>query len=133
LPPNGLAEGHVKTTANVARSVLIVEDDTLVRTALDHLLGRLGYHTVAVGSVAEGLAVLDGQACAILDLNLPDGLGTVILERIREEERPIRVAIATGTSDLNLLSEAERHRPDLVLRKPVDLNALLEWLRNVAG
>jgi len=123
----------VKTIPNVARSVLIVEDDTLVRTALDHLLGRLGYQTVAVGSVAEGLAVLDGQACAILDLNLPDGLGTIILERIREEERPIRVAIATGTSDLGLLSDAERHRPDLVLRKPVDLNALLEWLRNAAG
>jgi DNA-binding NarL/FixJ family response regulator len=79
------------------------------------------------------LAALDGQTCAILDLNLPDGLGTVILERIREEERPIRVAIATGTTDLDLLSEAERHGPDLVLRKPVDLNALLEWLRNVAG
>ena len=123
----------MKTIPNVARSVLIVEDDTLVRTALDHLLGRLGYQTVAVGSVAEGLAVLDGQACAILDLNLPDGLGTVILERIREEQRPIRVAVATGTSDLGLLSDAERHRPDLVLRKPVDLNALLEWLRNVAG
>ena len=123
----------MKTIPNVARSVLIVEDDTLVRTALDHLLGRLGYQTVAVGSVAEGLAVLDGQACAILDLNLPDGLGTIILERLREEQRPIRVAIATGTSDLGLLSDAERHRPDLVLRKPVDLNALLEWLRNAAG
>lgn len=123
----------MKTTPNVARGVLIVEDDPLIRAALEHLLGRFGYHTVAVGSVAEGLAVLDGQACAILDLNLPDGLGTVILERIREEERPIRVAIATGTSDLGLLSEVERHRPDLVLRKPVDLNALLEWLRNVAG
>jgi len=123
----------VKTIPKVARRVLIVEDDTLVRTALAHLLGRLGYHTVAVGSVAAGLEALDGQTYAILDLKLPDGLGTIILERIREEQRPIRVAIATGTSDLGLLSDAERHRPDLVLRKPVDLNALLEWLRNVAG
>ena len=110
------------------RSVLIVEDDSLVSAALVRLLTRRGHHVVAVGTVAGGLIELDGQGFAILDLNLPDGLGTTILERIRADGRPIRVAVATGTSDAALLSAAGRYTPDLVLRKPYDVNVLLEWL-----
>jgi CheY-like chemotaxis protein len=110
------------------QKILIVEDDCMVSAALRTILTRLGHPVVAVGSVAEGLAALDGQAFAILDLNLPDGLGTVILERIQAEGRPIRVAVATGTTDADLLSDAARHRPELLLRKPYDLNVLIEWL-----
>ena len=78
--------------------------------------------------MADGLAALDGQGFAILDLNLPDGLGTVILERIRSDRRPIQVAVATGTGDGVLLSDAASYRPDLLLRKPYDVNVLIEWL-----
>ena len=109
-------------------SILVVEDDVLVRSALVRLLTRRGHDTVAVGTVADGIAKLNGQACAIVDLNLPDGVGTTVLERIRTEGRPIRVAVATGTNDAALLSDAARHRPDLLLRKPYDVNVLLEWL-----
>ena len=110
------------------RSVLIVEDDPLMSAALVRLLTHRGHDVVAVGTVAGGLIELDGQGFAILDLNLPDGLGTTVLERIRAEGRPIRVAVATGTSDAALLSAAGTYTPDLVLRKPYDVNVLFEWL-----
>lgn len=116
--------GKLKTQ----RGVLIVEDDQVNRDALVHLLTHLGYQTVAVSTVAEGLACLNGQVCAILDLNLPDGLGTIILERIRANTHPMRVALATGTTDENLLNDALKYRPDLLLRKPFDVNLLLDWL-----
>jgi len=102
----------------------------MARDALVHLLSRLGYHTVAACTVAEGLARLDGHACAILDLNLPDGHGTTILQRIRAENRPMKVAVATGTSSGELLDEAKKHKPDLLLRKPIDVNVLLAWLES---
>jgi two-component system response regulator TctD len=108
--------------------VLIVEDNQTARDALVQLLKQLGYHTDAAGTVAEGLAQLNGQQCAILDVNLPDGLGTAILKRIRTESRPIRVAVATGTTDDELMAEVRSHKPDLLLRKPFDVNALLDWL-----
>jgi two-component system response regulator TctD len=110
------------------RSILIVEDDSLLSSALVRVLNRRGHPTVAVGTVADGLAELDGQGFAILDLNLPDGLGTAILERIRADKRPIRVAVATGTSDVALLSEATKLRPDLMLAKPYNMNVLIQWL-----
>src|SRR5579871_2581857 len=100
----------------------------MARSALVHILTHLGYHAVAAGTVAEGLAQLNGQQCAILDLNLPDGVSTVILKKIRAENRPIRVAIASGTTDESLWSEAKKHNPDLLLRKPFDMNVILAWL-----
>jgi CheY-like chemotaxis protein len=115
------------------RAVLVVEDDTLLRCALVSVLHRFGYDAAAASTVAEGLAQLDGQACAIIDLNLPDGVGTTILERIRAEQRPIRVAVATGTTDDDLLTEALSHRPDVILRKPFDVAALLKWLDDSAA
>ena len=109
-------------------SVLIVEDDSLISAALVYLLTRRGHHTVAVGTVADGLAALDGQGFAILDLNLPDGLGTTVLAQIRADGRPIRVAVATGTTDAVLLADAEELHPDLLLQKPYDVNALIKWI-----
>jgi len=97
------------------------------------ILGQLGYHTVPVASVAEGVERLDGQDFAILDLNLPDGLGTLVLGRIRNEKRAIRVAVTTGTSDAALLAEARRLGPELILRKPIDISALLKWIEGAKG
>jgi len=100
----------------------------MARNALVHVLGHLGYHTISAGTVAEGLAQLNGQQFAILDLNLPDGSSIEILERIRVEKHTMRVAIATGTTDDQLLSKAKTYRPDLLLRKPFNVNMLLAWL-----
>jgi DNA-binding response OmpR family regulator len=116
------------TQLKSACSVLIVEDDQIIRNALVLLLSRLGYQVTAAETVAGGLAQLDGQHCAILDLNLPDGLGTAILDRIRAEKRTMRVAIASGTPDDDLWSEARKGGADLLLRKPFDVNLLLAWL-----
>ena len=73
--------------------------------ALVHVLEQLGHRVDSVATVAEGVERLDGQHCAVLDLNLPDGLGTSILRRIRTERRPIRVAVVTGTTDQAIVDE----------------------------
>jgi CheY-like chemotaxis protein len=114
-----------------ACSILIVEDDQHVRSALVQFLGHVGHQVVAAETVAEGLAKLDGQACAILDLNLADGVGTTILERIRSDKPAMKVAIASGSGDEALLEDAKRLRPDLLLRKPYNVNELLDWLDSV--
>lgn len=127
--PAASPEGILKSNRVVhKRSVLIVEDDRLAREVLTRLLERLGYQTSPVGTVAEGVHRLDGQDCAVLDLNLPDGLGTHILERIRDEQRPMRVAVCTGTTDDGLVARALECGAEIVLRKPINVTALLEWL-----
>lgn len=110
------------------KSILVVEDDPVTRTALVHVLELLGYEVVPVATVAESIERLDGQHCAVLDLNLPDGLGTTILRRIRTENRPIRVAVVSATTDRAMLDEARDLRAELILRKPINVNELIEWV-----
>jgi two-component system, NtrC family, response regulator AtoC len=64
--------------------VLILEDDDLLRQVTAERLEREGYSVVAAASVAEARALLDKQTpdLAILDIQLPDGLGTDLLEEL---------------------------------------------------
>src|SRR5690348_11009855 len=107
-PPSRASPEDILQSNGIARkcSVLIVEDDSW-RQVLTRLLERLGgYQTSPAGTVAEGLVKLDGQAIAVLDMNLPDGLGTQILEPIRSERQTMLVAVCTGTTDETLVAQA---------------------------
>lgn len=115
------------------RSVLIVEDDQLTREALSKILSMLGYETCPVGTIAEGVEKLDGQDCAIVDLNLPDGLGTYILRRITSEKRTMRVAVVTAATDEALVTRAQAYGAEIILRKPLELSELLRWLEDAPG
>jgi CheY-like chemotaxis protein len=98
---------------SVGQIYLYVDDDRVTREALTKLLAMFGYDTCPVGTVAEGVAKLDGQHCAIVDLNLPDGVGTYILQRINEEKRTMRVAVCTGTTDESLVTKAQAFRAEV--------------------
>jgi len=131
-PSRCLTEGILQSSGDTPKcSVLIVEDDRVTREALTKLLQMFGYATCPVATVAEGVAKLDGQACAIVDLNLPDGVGTYILQRIKSEKRPMRVAVCTGTTDESLVTKARAFGAEVIFRKPLDVNALFDWLNNV--
>jgi len=109
--------------------ILVVEDDRGVRDGLSRLL-RSGGHTVTLAaSVAQGLAALDGQAVALVDLMLPDGLGTTVLQEIRRRGRPARVAILTAVPWERFVGVALAGcPPDRVFPKPFDPEALLAWV-----
>jgi DNA-binding NarL/FixJ family response regulator len=68
--------------------VLIVEDHALFRESLALLLKwRTGLDNVQSGSIAEARRILDDEkvepVCALVDLDLPDGDGIELLERLR--------------------------------------------------
>jgi two-component system response regulator QseB len=116
---------------NSVRRILLVEDERVSRDALHRLLELSGYEVSSVGTVADALAWLDRHPCdcVIIDLMLPDGAGTAILERLRSGGRPVRAAVATGTDDPVLLAEARRLRPDGFFEKPISLSKLTAWLK----
>ena len=68
--------------------VLIVEDHALFREGLALLLKwRTGLDNVQSGSIAETRRILgdakEEPVCAVVDLDLPDGDGVELLERLR--------------------------------------------------
>ena len=88
--------------------VLVVEDEEGARKPIEDVLRLMGFNVRTAGTLAGALEQLDGQECLLLDIHLPDGMGTTVLRKIRSEERPIRVAVLTGTSQPHIDRELER-------------------------
>jgi CheY-like chemotaxis protein/CHASE3 domain sensor protein len=70
------------------RRVLVVEDDEVQREAVGKLLTSHDVETVAAGTAAECLKLLEQQTfdCMVLDLSLPDASGYSILETLSRED-----------------------------------------------
>jgi DNA-binding response OmpR family regulator len=121
-------------SSSKAERVLIVEDDPGGREPLAVFLRRRGYNVEVAPTVAAGVAKLTPSVThLILDLRLPDGPGIQLLERVREQNLPAKVAVVTGASSDELLANAVMMRPDAFLRKPVDFGDLLGWLEGGAA
>ncbi|WP_052389857.1 hybrid sensor histidine kinase/response regulator [Belnapia moabensis] len=95
-PPFAAAE----TEAGLGETVLLVEDDALVRMALAETLRDLRYHVVEATDADAALALLEGDVPADLiltDLSMPgsmDGLEFASTARVRFPELP--VILTTG-------------------------------------
>ena len=85
--------------------ILVVEDDAPLRAMLEEELTADGYEVLAVGTVGEGLfhAEEDPFDLLILDLNLPDGDGIEIAERLAgRDDLPILMLTARADLDSRL-------------------------------
>ena len=111
------------------RLVLIVEDDPSFRAGLVALVGMHGHATVQAGTIADALDRLAAKPThVLLDMNLPDGVGTTVLRRVRDEHLPVKVAVLSGSGDEALMAEARGLRPDAMFKKPPDYDALMSWV-----
>jgi CheY-like chemotaxis protein len=109
--------------------VLVVDDDELLRTGIARLIEMRGHTALAAATVREGMEQLAaGPSIIVLDLNLPDGHGTLILNHVRNNALAIRVAVLSGSADAALNAQAKALGPDVVFRKPPNWDRLLEWI-----
>ena len=103
-------------------SVLIVEDETLLRMMITEMLEELGHRVAAEAARLEQAMPLAQSAdfdLAVLDVNIAGQLITPVAELIAARRRPIIFATGYGVSGL---PEAFRDRP--ALRKPFMIDGL---------
>ena len=76
-----------------ARTILVAEDDTNCRRALQHYLSRFGYHVIEAASVTSSLeaAFSDPADLVILDLDQSDGTSEVLTKIRRRSSVPVIV------------------------------------------
>jgi DNA-binding response OmpR family regulator len=97
--------------------------------ALRAIFTRRGWDVRIAPTIAEARIILPLRPrYLILDLMLPDGDGAGILQQIRTQGLPIRVAVTTGSSDHHRLKAVTDLRPDVILTKPISLPELLQGL-----
>lgn len=115
--------------------VLIVEDDPNTRRVLVLLLQLRGYDVLQTAEPRKGIDWVGGKEVdlVISDLQLPRMTGIDMAEAIaRRDSAPPMVAITSGASGLVSKAEASGHF-ETVLRKPVDVNELLDLADRLTG
>jgi DNA-binding response OmpR family regulator len=116
------ANGHQPT-------VLLVEDDELVRDAMTRILVREGYLvlTAACGHDAIGLlkTPLSPIDVVLLDVHLPDVNGIDLCARLREMHPKLPVVVCTGEADPDEAAELFRLGVHRYFCKPIGVEELL--------
>ncbi|GJM22078.1 MAG: sigma-54-dependent Fis family transcriptional regulator [Planctomycetota bacterium] len=112
--------------------VLIVEDDTSSREALEAWFWSHGLSCRSAANITEGRAFIEERSpdLAVLDLELPDGSGLDLLRELNVS-RNTEVVMASGRGTLDAAIEALRLGARDFLTKPVDLPRLESILRSV--
>jgi DNA-binding response OmpR family regulator len=107
--------------------ILIVEDEQKLAKIVFRSLQGEGFAVDIAGTVADGfhLATSGHYDLIILDLLLPDGLGTDLLKRLRGLRNQVPVLILTARGDLDAKVENFEAGADDYLSKPFALPELM--------
>jgi DNA-binding NtrC family response regulator len=116
--------------------ILIVEDEEGLRRGMARHLKRHGHSVVEAGSCAEARARLEDTpdlSAVVADLILPDDLGFVVIDELRQRGSRLPVIVMTGDAVLENAVSALRRGADDFLTKPFSLEALDAALDRVHG
>ncbi len=118
-----------------SETILLVDDEEMIREVGRQLLGRLGYQVLVAAGGKEALAVFTADPSridlVILDMIMPDMGGKEVFEKLREERADIRVLLSSGYSLDGEASQILRQGCDGFLQKPFDLKQLSAKIREV--
>ncbi len=114
----------------MAKRILIVDDDEMVRIALVELLKPAGYEIDAVGSAKEALVKIESSRydLLMLDIIMPEMDGITLCKKVRErsdyDEVPV-VFLTAKNSDKDRALGIEVGA-NLFLSKPISPEKLLD-------
>jgi FixJ family two-component response regulator len=111
--------------------IVVVEDEEMVRAALERLLKTSGY-TVAAFPSAEGFlssGALREVRCLIVDIRMPGMSGLDLQSRLKDEGYPIPIIFITAHGDEETRIRAMKAGAVAFLAKPFERTVLLEHVR----
>ena len=110
--------------------ILLVEDDTALRGALEELLSREGYEVIKASNVRSAVEAMNPEIdLAMLDVGLPDGDGVSLCRKWRSEglEMPI-LFLTAKDEELDVVRGLDAGGNDYVT-KPFRMQELLSRIR----
>ncbi|PJZ28487.1 hybrid sensor histidine kinase/response regulator [Leptospira kmetyi] len=124
---------NVKTPTR--STILLVEDEQMIREPLTHYLSRIGYDVVAAedGEIALDLFEKhkDRIQIVICDLNLPKRNGLEVLKKIRSTFSEIPLILASGYMDPQCRDAMEPLGLHRVIQKPYDFKTIRQILQDL--
>lgn len=126
----------VKEEGTRVKQALLIEDHALFREGLALLLEwRTGLESVEAGSLAEGHRVLsdprDTAEVAIINLNLPDGDGSELIEQLRKTQPGVPVLALTADRSLAQQARALEAGAEEVLAKATPVEQIIDAVERI--
>lgn len=118
------------TQPSAIRTILVVEDETLVRMAIAETLRDAGYRVLEAASAEEAMALLvsfGNIAVLFTDIQMPGALNGAALARLARRHHPgVRVIATSGAAappglDADVIFMAKPYPPEDVVRRVNDL------------
>ncbi|HEV8265472.1 MAG TPA: ATP-binding protein [Gemmatimonadales bacterium] len=117
----------VREATAAGATILIVDDEPIVRSSLKRALGRFGYRVLEAGDGGAAVAAMTGAQppvdLVILDLVLPGG-GAGIFELLKAVRPDVKVLISSGYSPDADAARGLAARVEGFLPKPYELTQL---------
>ena len=109
-----------------APHILLVEDEPELSRIYSGVLSRAGYRVTAVHSVSEAIDILKEEPILLVvtDWYLPDGNGSSVCEKAREQNPQMPVLLISGQANTHTLLENSTV-VNAWLSKPVLADSLL--------
>jgi PAS domain S-box-containing protein len=128
---------EVMPTPGAGETILVVEDDALVRSFVIAQLHGLGYRTIAVADGRAALALVDsGQTFDLLftDLIMPGGMtGRQLAEEVTRRRPGTRILYTSGYAESAVVHNGRLRQGVLLLSKPYRKSALASMVRLALG
>jgi FixJ family two-component response regulator len=111
--------------------VVIVDDDELMRSALDGLMKQAGFQALTFASAEEFLnsGEQERTACLIADIRMPGMSGLDLQSKLNRDRIRIPIIFITALGDEKMRMQALRAGAVEFLSKPFDDDALLDTVR----
>ena len=112
-------------------TVLVVDDEPLIRWTLTERLSADGYRVVEAATAAAALERhAEGVDLVLLDVKLPDGDGLDVLKRIKDADPDTLVIMLTATSSVDIAVAAMKAGAFHYANKPFNLDEIARLVDN---
>jgi CheY-like chemotaxis protein len=122
-------------TTSRGETVLLAEDDPLVRELGRRMLEKAGYQVITAADGKEALDLYQAQAdridLIVMDIVMPQLTGREVLEALRRQGARVPICFCTGYDPTASQSESLRSLGFEVAEKPFNEHHLLEMVRGV--
>lgn len=112
--------------------VFFVDDESGIRHITNRLLRKRGFEVITAASASEALQVIEaheGEIDALLmDINLPDGWGASVAQRLTGARPGMAVVYTTGMPEIDPILSGGMAGAEFVIRKPFTGDQLADTL-----
>jgi two-component system response regulator AtoC len=107
-------------------TVLVVDDEPLIRWSLVNRLREEGYRAIEAGTAGEAVALhRDGVDLILLDFALPDANGLDVLKQVKDTDPDTLVIMLTANTEVGTAVAAMKHGAFHYANKPFDLDEVM--------